>query len=364
MTAMSRLGIEFDEFFSEKQPHAGLVLDRCLDEWPDDTSKKGDAFAKPINFACKLIVPVCYQLAYQRWRGIMIERAKEGNAHLWCGKVDGRLFLGTGGVSPLEAAVTLHQTYGVPSLPGSALKGLTRAYASEKTDGTSRWIAQEQRDVLFGREPIELNGEWDEGDAGYVVFHDAWWLPDTNTPNPLTREIVTVHHRKYYTQKGKTAATDFDSPTPNIQVAIQGSFLFAVEGSPAWAAFALKLLKAALQDWGAGGKTAAGYGYFVEDRIQNDGVTSELMLPNDRLRMQEDKLRQEWHDKEDVELAASLGKDWNKTKQNVISQFPGVDEQRFGQILAEVYGDKLRAWETETDKHKRKAFNHCKEWLK
>ena len=358
MTRMARPKIELDNCSKGKQPHASLALDCCLPEWPDDSTKKGELFAKFLDLACDLPLSSPYQSAYQRWRDIMLARAKEGNAYLWAGKVDGRLFLGTGGVSPLEAAVTLHHTYGLPSLPGSALKGLARAYASEKLDGQNPWIEQGQIEVLFGREPKTMNGEWDGGDAGYVVFHDAWWMPGSNK-HPLTREIVTVHHPDYYTSKGKTPATDFDSPTPNVQVAIQGSFLFAVEGPTQWAAFAMKLLQAALQAWGAGAKTAAGYGYFIKDRKANEAIDAMLLPPGDWLQAECDKLRKEWEGKDIEKLAKSLGKDWNKTWPDIERRFPNLSQTQFGQILDEACGEKLRSWATIEDKNnnKHKAYH-------
>jgi CRISPR-associated protein Cmr6 len=354
MTTMARLNVNF--LLERKQPHVGLALDRYLREWPDDSTEKGKQFANFIDCARGLPVSVFYEASYQRWRGIMLEQAAEGNAYLWCGKVDGRLFLGTGGVSPLEAAVTLHHTYGMPSLPGSALKGLARAYASEKLDGQNSWIEQGQIEVLFGREPSVIDGEWDGGDAGYVVFHDAWWIPESNK-HPLTREIVTVHHPDYYNSKGKTAATDFDSPTPNVQVAIQGSFLFAVEGPAEWVAFAMKLLQAALQAWGAGAKTAAGYGYFVGDRKANEAIDAALLPPENLLQAESNRLRAEWEDKvKNIEkLAKSLGKDWNKTLPDIERRFPHVSQTQFGQILDQACGVKIRGWETEdkaSNKHK------------
>jgi len=356
MTKMARLDMEFDDFFNTNQPHVGLALDRYLREWPDDSTEKGKQFANFVGCARGLPVSAFYPPAYQRWRDIMVEQAAQGNAYLWCGKVDGRLFLGTGGVSPLEAAVTLHHTYGLPSLPGSALKGLARAYASEKLDGQNRWIEQGQIDVLFGREPATVDGEWDGGDAGYVIFHDAWWIPGSN-PHPLVREIVTVHHPNYYTSKGSTPATDFDSPTPNVQVAIQGSFLFAVEGPPAWAAFAMKLLQAALQAWGAGAKTAAGYGYFDEDKTSQPSLNREIEQRKSLKSPPEGRLRNEWKDKKGDKLAKSLGRDWSKTWRDIEQRFPNVCEHQFGQILDEVCGETLRGWSGENEESNKYKAN-------
>jgi CRISPR-associated protein Cmr6 len=270
MTDMARRQIREGAYSPASQPHNGLVLDRCLTLWPADPTKKGEAFAEFIASACKLPVSAAYNSAYARWKDQMERRKAENAAALWFGKVEGRLFLGTGGVSPLEAAITLHHTYGVPVLPGSALKGLARAYSEGR-------IASQALNVLFGVAPSKTGG----GDAGYVIFHDAWWVPDGY---PLVPEVVTVHHADYYQSQGGEPATDFDSPNPNPQIAVQGSFLFAVEGPQSWATLGLKLLKAALENWGAGAKTAAGYGYFTGDELDDD------KSPEERLRAEIQKL--------------------------------------------------------------------------
>ena len=262
MVTMARAAIAAADRGSH--PHTGLVLDRLLDQWPEDQTQKGAAFVRFIANACKLPVPEVYQAAYQRWYELILQACTRREAALWAGQVEGRLFIGTGGVSPLEAAVTLHHTYGTPFIPGSALKGLTRAYALERIEGSKRRVNARTFDTLFGREPETTDGDWDGGEAGYLIFNNAWWIPHS-ARTPLTPEIVTVHHADYYSSQGTTPATDFDSPTPNAQIAVQGSFLFSIEGAGQWAEFGMELLQMALQHWGAGAKTGAGYGYFRED---------------------------------------------------------------------------------------------------
>jgi CRISPR-associated protein Cmr6 len=213
-----------------------------------------------------------YEKAYHRWEKYLLENTE--TCKTWAGKVDGRLYLGLGEASPLESAITLHHTYGVPFIPGSAIKGvlhhaLLARYAKTYDQVTKKdirnKIEQNIVDTLFGREPEDTD-KLDSGDAGYVIFNDAWWIPENK--NPLVREIITVHHQDYYA--GKAPATDFDSPNPNPQIAIRGSFLFSVEGENSWADFAIKQLQETLQHQGIGAKTASGYGFFQRvEQIQN-----------------------------------------------------------------------------------------------
>jgi CRISPR-associated protein Cmr6 len=332
--------------------HAGLWLDRYLPEWPGDSSKKGETFTQHIGHACQLKPPPVYQAAYERWRGYAVEQAARQSAACWAGKVDGRLFLGLGGASPLEAAISLHHTYGVPKLPGSALKGLARAYAEAAS------IDPGLAETLFGRETKGEGEDWDGGDAGYLVFHDAWWIPDGP---PLAQEIVTVHHAEYYAQT-QTEATDFDSPTPNAQIAIRGSFLFAVEGLEGWGREGLRWLQAGLRNWGAGAKTAAGYGYFDEDagkqkelaglvnQARRQGMSGEDLLLADIQALQQDKA-----------LADALSKRWKTTRETFEKHCPGIADVALYELLESCHGEKLRSWEAaDKNTNSHKAFKRWK----
>src|SRR6266699_2079206 len=66
------------------------------------------------------------QSAYNRWHTMMSAMG----ATLFDAALDWRMVIGLGGESVLETDITLHHLYGIPFIPGSALKGLTRAYVS------------------------------------------------------------------------------------------------------------------------------------------------------------------------------------------------------------------------------------------
>ena len=124
-------------------------------------------------------------------------------------------------------------------------------------------------EILFGTSTDDP-----KPDAGYLIFHDAWWIPKGeeggSEDKPYVPEIVTVHAVEYYKNQGKKDAPhpDMESPNPNQQLAVQGSFYFVVEGVPQWAELGRKFLTLALEADGIGGKVAAGYGYFVEEEEQ------------------------------------------------------------------------------------------------
>lgn len=248
--------------------HAGLKLERGFGQWNTENNQYN---AQKKAFYNQLIEikpsQELYESAYNRWEDYL--KQHQDSCKSWLGKIDGRLYLGLGEANPLESAVTLHHTYGVPFIPGSAVKGvlhhalLTRYATSYDPDKKKYHLEDAQLEVihtLFGREPDKTNPQ-DIGEAGYVIFNDAWWVPGNKLP--LVKEIVTVHHQEYYA--GEKEATDFDSPIPNQQIAIQGEFLFSVQGEPSWADFAIKLLQQTLHETGVGAKTSSGYGYFKAD---------------------------------------------------------------------------------------------------
>jgi hypothetical protein len=85
-------------------------------------------------------------------------------------------------------------------------------------------------------------------------------------PKTLRRAFATPSP-SYYGQlegveAGKRWPNDYDRPNPVgfISVKPGARLLVAVDGDPSWAGLAIELLIEAIGAWGAGGKTAAGYG--------------------------------------------------------------------------------------------------------
>jgi len=216
--------------------------------------KKLDVKAELIDHAAQASKPSpVYREAYKRWRETVRDECRFA---FWEGRLENRLLIGMAATGPLETNITLSRPYGMPLIPGSALKGIARALARGN-------VKCDVLDIVFGRE-----GNRDEDpESGYLVFHDAWWIPewipDRKTTHALVPEVVTPHHPKYY-QGYSVEATDFDSPIPVPQIAAHGDFLFVVEGVTAWAQYGLAILRDALKDQGIGAAGSAGYGYFVD----------------------------------------------------------------------------------------------------
>jgi CRISPR-associated protein Cmr6 len=229
--------------------HAGLWMDKYL----PDVEKGAVGHPAHLNQVAEIPVPTDYRRFYQRWRSAV--QALEPTTCTAVAAVQGRMIVGLGAESVLETSIALHRTYGVPYIPGSALKGLAASAAHQSledpewkkttADGT---IGTFHR-ILFG----------DQESSGHVTFHDALWIPEGSTL-PLDLDVMTVHHPDYYQGKDNAPAADWDSPTPVAFLTAHGRYLLAVTGPEEWTDTAIQILKIAVEESGAGAKTAAGYG--------------------------------------------------------------------------------------------------------
>ena len=243
--------------------HAGLLLDKGLEK--QETGTGGSEARKSLfDRLCGTTSPEPYKLAFQRWQEAVQAMP---NAASQIMKAKGRLIVGLGGEGVLETGLTLHHTYGMPFIPGSALKGLSRHYAEQVLGITAPKDSSKSLDQLSEPEKHHrvLFGTTD--DAGYITFMDALYVPGTAPDDcPLVLDTITTHHPNYYTGGATQWPWDFDDPNPVSFISVRGSFLVAVSGpNKEWADLALKVLQQALEDYGVGGKTSSGYGRLTPD---------------------------------------------------------------------------------------------------
>ncbi|SUO95044.1 type III-B CRISPR module RAMP protein Cmr6 [Suttonella ornithocola] len=243
--------------YETSSAHAGLMVQRGLIVWEEGKKSKKK---RHLDSICAIKPDDLYLLAFQRWQ----EATLSEHHSTWCAKIEGKLMMGLELGGALETGMITQHSYGMPMIPGSSIKGVVRHYADRI--GLDKKITT----ILFGNDE---NIEGIEAGAGCLIWHDAWWIPN-KTQSPFVRDVVSVHHQKYYSGD-KKLATDTENPIPNDQLAVSGSFYFVIEGEPKWANFAKELLKQALQTQGIGGKTAAGYGFFAEDKEVEAKLASE-----------------------------------------------------------------------------------------
>lgn len=303
--------------------HAGLVLDRYLsipykaEGHPDERERLFENVRKAIETSKPL-----YRLAYERWRKRLLDAPTHTTRFL---KTSGRLIVGLSGDSVLETGVTLHRTYGVPIIPGSALKGLASHYChqvwGEKDAGLRS--AQKYHKTLFG----------DTEDSGHITFYDAWITPYSNG---LVFDVMTPHHQEYYRGDSEIFPTDFDDPNPITFLSMSGTFLFGVgcdvpdEDGTKWAGFAMKILVEALEYWGIGGKTNSGYGRLVPDTKMEEEEKIKGLPTKERIYAQVEQM--------DLKrIKRAFGRDWKKMQEHY-----GADLGIFIQAVQEIHGEQIR----------------------
>jgi CRISPR type III-B/RAMP module RAMP protein Cmr6 len=248
----------------------------------------------------------------QRWEAAA--RSQGGEPFVL--KTDWRMVVGLGGASVLETAMTLHRIYGFPIVPGSALKGLTRAgllltvaealgvpvlplgeYEKRRQrkldtplERLEAFLTAEADKVEDAWEALRLDPALDSaplqeralgdvvhyarafcaafghaGETGQLVFFDG-------VPNDVPQfalDVMNPHYPDYYSDRaGKVPPADYQDPKPVYFLTVAGGcrFCFAVaprtpQAGPL-ARQASDWLRDALTRMGAGAKTVTGYGYF------------------------------------------------------------------------------------------------------
>lgn len=155
-----------------------------------------------------------------------------------------------------ETGLNLHQTYGVPYLPGQMIKGVVNNWLEKTKDHYS------EIEPLLQLAGIEENKEqYIAGSKGYLTFHDVFF-----SEFKLKNDIMTPHYNEYYSSGDKF--TEMQNPVP-IQFKVVD---FEVPAN-LWVTWGndvkiddpnqLKLLiKKAIEETGLGAKTSLGYGQF------------------------------------------------------------------------------------------------------
>lgn len=235
--------------------HAGLWLDKYLKDDSEDGKKN---LVKEVT---GIHLPNSYTGFFERWQNALAERGAKCRE----ARTLGRLAINLGAEAVLETSIALHHTYGVPYIPGSALKGLAAHYVINYPTQSEWSRDSEAFDTLFGNTTS----------AGYVTFHDALYVPTNN--NALRPDIITVHHPKYYQGEKDAPPADWDSPTPIPFITATGTFLIALSGPAKWVKATFEILELALEREGIGAKTSSGYGrmMFIDKENGTESVVSK-----------------------------------------------------------------------------------------
>lgn len=259
-----------------RQCHFGLNYERFA---PTLDSGKGDAAKDEwLDGVARTQVSADYAVAFERWRAALTGVDVRVQA---CSALT-RVCIGHGNPSGSEVGLSVHHTWGVPVIPGSALKGILAHHIAvyygaapsddDEDQERARWRGvtwdgsrivrgpgQLYR-VLFGSPDVDYESS---AQKGIVIFHDALYIPGScERDEPFVRDVLTVHQKTYYDRRGSTQPNDYDDPNPVgfINVKPGACFLLALGGPDDWTALAMHLLLEALRERGVGSKTSLGYG--------------------------------------------------------------------------------------------------------
>ncbi len=209
------------------------------------------------------------------------------------GIINDKLIIGFGNHSVFETDITLHHIYGIPYIPGSALKGVLRNFIIQeyfmecsdicKKECNGQCQRNANNDELF----IKIFGgknEKDESLQGNTIFMDSF----PNKKFTIEREVMTPHHQEYYDGSEKLPL-DRDRTTPINFLTVAGNDIEFVINiglnkiinnkvikkditsndkilnkyeHQTIRKFILENLIDALEFHGIGAKTSVGYGYF------------------------------------------------------------------------------------------------------
>lgn len=189
-----------------------------------------------------------------------------------------RLVIGLGAAHPQETSMTLHHIYGIPYIPGSAIKGITKHWSVVKfathkvkiqnnndfedvlyqiSDNLDKGIEQDLTiDEINFNDLIKIFGT--QKKSGDVIFMDAFPVGDVK----LKMDIMNPHYQDYYT--GNNPPADWLNPNPIKFLTVENTEFqfYLLSKNQELLKVAEKLLKEALKESGIGAKTSLGYGMF------------------------------------------------------------------------------------------------------
>ena len=231
-----------------------------------------------------------------------------------------RLVIGLGDESVYETSIKLHRNYGVPYIPGSALKGVAKHYSilnltdrlinehlsidffelakrvqdaletSVTDENDEKAVEKVVKDKLkIDNMPNEILDEFKllrkifgtQSYEGSIIFFDAFptyeclkELTENNKPI-LELDIMNPHYQSYYSASENELKTnvekapgDWHSPNPifflTVPKGIEFQFAIAPRNEEGTKLLnkAKEILISALKEFGVGAKTSLGYGRF------------------------------------------------------------------------------------------------------
>ena len=261
------------------------------------------------------------------------------------GVVDWKMVVGLGHPHVAESSMTLHHIYGIPYIPGSALKGIMRhsyigdIFEKSEIDDFEQILVLEKilensniekdKNIAFNdfvkNYTVKVKRDKEEhkiiptkkmydfflnntvsiknyqtlfgtqDNVGNIMFLDAFPL-SLNDKN-LENDVMTNHYEPYYSDNdNRTPPADYFNPVPIKFLTVKNTnfqFGLILKSNIGMDISEIKsLISNTLENYGVGAKTAVGYGYFknledqtkvIHERIEREQQQKEAIIEEKKL---------------------------------------------------------------------------------
>ena len=208
----------------------------------------------------------------------LFRSAFEQRSAVTIAQLEGRLAINLADSLIQNAGISLDRLFGLPFIPGSAVKGVCRHAAFAELKSTAAEGQQQLFDLfraVFGTADNDFkNGELRpfqrllggraENQKGAIAFLPAYPVNEAR----VVVDLTNVHYPEYY-RSGRPEDLAKERPQPNPFPAVETGAQFAfclvlngVNNDSSLLAAATRWLETALTVNGLGAKTASGYGWF------------------------------------------------------------------------------------------------------
>ena len=284
----------------------------------------------------------------------LLQFVKRG-IELYCvdATVDWRLIVGLGSDHVQETNMTLHHIYGIPYIPGTAVKGVLRHWwLQEDFDNDENTaLCDENFLALFGSQKRR----------GKAQFLDAY-------PEQVhfATDIMNPHYPNCYS--GNAPPTDDQNPVPIPFLTVEQTtfrFVFLTQTQGLLDKLRQRF-ETVLEMKGIGAKTAVGYGYFRDFNDQTDDIISEVKRQQqaEQEKVERQREAERWASLspverlvEELQRLTARQKDEERVTQiynDELQSAQGDEKQMIAQALKD-YWQRINKWEGGSKKQRAKV---------
>ena len=282
--------------------------------------------------------------------------------------VDWRLVVGLGREHVQETSMTFHHIYGVPYIPGTAVKGVLRHWWLQLLKDDSDFLKQhpnfvnkkDEIDESIALEDFVFRSIFgSQEQQGKVQFLDAYPTKAVN----FATDIMNPHYPDYYS--GSKPPTDYQNPIPiNFLTVEKTTFRFTFLAKEQNTLDKLKnRFHDALEMKGVGAKSSVGYGYFRDFKDQTVVIANEL-------KQQQEAVEEEQETKriaslspieqlsEEIKRLTDKPVDEQRAVGIYNNELPSLvgDEEQMIALSLKDYWQRINKWDGGSDKQRQKVM--------